>query len=168
MYGYGTVLFYVDSEAVDALVAQFPFYAEKFALWSQHSLRDAPVCAMGGAGSEGLGASLQHYNPLIDDAVKQRWSVPESWRWWRRCHLAGPVSALPRRTFFLLHRACWCTVTRAGHMRTVKSVFGIFVALLVIWVVLGLLLRLVAALFIVVALLLAAGVVISAISGREA
>jgi hypothetical protein len=52
-------------------------------------------------------------------------------------------------------------------MRTIKSVLGVFVALLVIWLVLGLLLRLVAALFIVVALLLAAGVVITAISAAK-
>ena len=29
--------------------------------------------------AEGLGASLQHYNPLIDAEVKKEWSLPESW-----------------------------------------------------------------------------------------
>lgn len=29
--------------------------------------------------AEGAGASLQHYNPLIDAAVKQEWKLPESW-----------------------------------------------------------------------------------------
>jgi hypothetical protein len=48
-------------------------------------------------------------------------------------------------------------------MSAVKGALITFIALLVLWVVLGLLLRLVAALFIVVILLLAAGVVISAI-----
>ena len=28
----------------------------------------------------GLGATLQHYNPLIDDAVKKQWSIPEKWK----------------------------------------------------------------------------------------
>ena len=28
---------------------------------------------------KGVGASLQHYNPLIDDAVKARWGVPVEW-----------------------------------------------------------------------------------------
>ena len=27
----------------------------------------------------GLGASLQHYNPLIDDEVRRTWNLPESW-----------------------------------------------------------------------------------------
>jgi len=48
-------------------------------------------------------------------------------------------------------------------MSAVKGVLAAFVSLLVLWVVLGLLLRFVAVLFIVVALLLAAGVVVSAI-----
>lgn len=28
---------------------------------------------------QGLAASLQHYNPLIDEAVKTRWNLPQSW-----------------------------------------------------------------------------------------
>lgn len=28
----------------------------------------------------GLGASLQHYNPLIDDEVRKRWSLPREWK----------------------------------------------------------------------------------------
>lgn len=48
-------------------------------------------------------------------------------------------------------------------MRAIKSLLGIFAALLVFWVVLGLVLRLMAALVIVVAMLLAAGVVIAAV-----
>lgn len=30
--------------------------------------------------SEGLGASLQHYNPLIDDQVAKTWDIPSSWK----------------------------------------------------------------------------------------
>ena len=28
----------------------------------------------------GLGASLQHYNPLIDDEVKENWNPPSKWK----------------------------------------------------------------------------------------
>ena len=27
----------------------------------------------------GLGASLQHYNPLIDDEVRRTWNLPGDW-----------------------------------------------------------------------------------------
>ena len=29
--------------------------------------------------AEGYGASLQHYNPLIDEKVKVVWDIPENW-----------------------------------------------------------------------------------------
>ena len=28
----------------------------------------------------GLGASLQHYNPLIDEEVRKAWSLPDDWK----------------------------------------------------------------------------------------
>ena len=50
-------------------------------------------------------------------------------------------------------------------MRAVKGILGTLIALLVLWVVLGLLLRLMATMFIVVAVLLAGGIVAVAIAG---
>lgn len=28
----------------------------------------------------GLGASLQHYNPLIDNEVNEKWNLPSKWK----------------------------------------------------------------------------------------
>ncbi len=78
--GYGTVLFYVDSDAVEALSARFVRYAARFALWSQHSCAMHQYVVWAALEAEGLGASLQHYSPLIDDAVHKRWNVPQSWQ----------------------------------------------------------------------------------------
>ena len=78
--GYGTVLFYVDSDAVEALSTRFPRYAERFALWSQHACAMHQFVIWAALEAEGLGASLQHYTPLIDDAVRKRWGVPQGWR----------------------------------------------------------------------------------------
>jgi Predicted oxidoreductase related to nitroreductase len=30
--------------------------------------------------SEGLGASLQHYNELIEEEVKKEWGMPNNWK----------------------------------------------------------------------------------------
>lgn len=30
--------------------------------------------------AEGLGASLQHYNPMVDERVSQEWNVPKEWK----------------------------------------------------------------------------------------
>lgn len=28
----------------------------------------------------GFGASLQHYNPIIDESVQEEWSLPSTWK----------------------------------------------------------------------------------------
>jgi predicted oxidoreductase (fatty acid repression mutant protein) len=91
--GYGTVLYYVDKAAVDELAAQFPLYAEKFALWSQHSCAMHQFVIWTALEAEGLGATLQHYNPLIDEAVKARWNVPASWQLVAQMPFGRPVAA---------------------------------------------------------------------------
>ncbi len=78
--GYGTVLYFVDKSAVDELAAKFPLYADKFALWSQHSNAMHQYVIWTALEAEGLGASLQHYSPLVDDAVREKWNVPAEWQ----------------------------------------------------------------------------------------
>lgn len=65
--GYGTVLFFEDTAVVEGLQKQFPSYKENFAVWTM--LEDA-----------GFGASLQHYNPLIDEAVAKQWHINPNWK----------------------------------------------------------------------------------------
>ncbi len=91
--GYGTVLYFVDKDAVGALVAQFPLYAEKFTLWAQHSNAMHQFVIWSALEAEGLGASLQHYNPVIDDAVKKRWNVPQSWELIAQMPFGRPTAA---------------------------------------------------------------------------
>jgi predicted oxidoreductase (fatty acid repression mutant protein) len=93
MAGYGTVLYYIDKAVVDALAAKFPLYAEKFALWSQHSCAMHQFAMWTALEAESLGASLQHYNPLIDRAVKTRWGVPESWQLIAQMPFGRPTAA---------------------------------------------------------------------------
>lgn len=78
--GYGTVLYFIDKNVVDDLAAQFPLYADNFALWSQHSSAMHQYVIWTALEAEGLGASLQHYSPLIDEAVRKEWKVPQSWQ----------------------------------------------------------------------------------------
>ena len=36
-----------------------------------------------------LGASLQHYNPVIDEAVRTKYNLPESWRMYAQMPFGG-------------------------------------------------------------------------------
>lgn len=77
---YMTVLVFKDNAVVEALQEKFPLYAENFVHWSieesgylQHALWLRFV-------ELGLGASLQHYNPIVDERVREEFDVPESWK----------------------------------------------------------------------------------------
>ena len=78
--GYGTVLFFEEMSIIEGLQQQFPLYKENFPVWSQHSNGMVQFVVWTSLEMEGLGASLQHYNPLIDDAVKEQWSIPVNWK----------------------------------------------------------------------------------------
>ncbi len=78
--GYGTVLFFDDTKVTDAFGEQFSLYKDNFKLWAQHSNGMLQHIVWTALGEKGLGASLQHYNPLIDDEVKASFSIPQSWQ----------------------------------------------------------------------------------------
>lgn len=78
--GYGTVLLFEDQSVVDGLMSQFSAYADFFPIWSQHANAMHQLVIWTALEAEGLGASLQHYNPLIDDAVRKEWDVPTGWK----------------------------------------------------------------------------------------
>ncbi|NMO96527.1 nitroreductase family protein [Paenibacillus lemnae] len=78
--GYGTVLFFEDSTVIANLQEQFAAYAENFPVWSQQSNGMLQLVVWTALEAEGLGASLQHYNPLIDENVRIEWNLPENWK----------------------------------------------------------------------------------------
>lgn len=77
--GAGTVLFYEDQDVVKGLQEQFPLYADNFPVWSEHGSGMAQFAVWTALANAGIGASLQHYNPLPDAAAAQEWDLPPSW-----------------------------------------------------------------------------------------
>ncbi|WP_422657423.1 nitroreductase family protein [Paenibacillus sp. EC2-1] len=78
--GYGTVLFFEDSSVIANLQENFALYADNFPIWSLQSSGMLQFVVWTALEAEGLGASLQHYNPLIDEKVRLEWNLPESWK----------------------------------------------------------------------------------------
>ncbi|MDN4083862.1 nitroreductase family protein [Paenibacillus polymyxa] len=78
--GYGTVLFFEDNNVVAGLQQQFEAYADNFPIWANQSNGMLQLVVWTALEQEGLGASLQHYNPLIDEKVKNEWNIPEHWK----------------------------------------------------------------------------------------
>lgn len=77
--GYGTVLFFEDRNVVESLQRAFPLYHEKFPLWSQQTSAMHQLAIWTLLENAGFGASLQHYNPLIDEQVIEHWKLPANW-----------------------------------------------------------------------------------------
>ena len=78
--GYGTILFYEDQTVVESLQKAFPLYQDKFPEWSEHTSAMHQLSVWALLEDAGFGASLQHYNPLIDRSVQAEWKLPEHWR----------------------------------------------------------------------------------------
>lgn len=73
---YGTILFFEDHDVVKGLQEQFPAYADNFPIWSEQSTGIASFAVWNALADAGVGANIQHYNPVIDEKVAAEWNIP--------------------------------------------------------------------------------------------
>ncbi|WP_335950739.1 nitroreductase family protein [Acinetobacter beijerinckii] len=78
--GFGTALFYEDQDVVKGLQEQFALYADNFPVWSEHSSAIAQFATWTALSEIGIGASLQHYNPIVDAEVAETFDIPSNWK----------------------------------------------------------------------------------------
>lgn len=78
--GYGTVLFFEDKSVIESLQEQFALYKDNFPIWSEQASGMHQFVIWTALEIEGFGASLQHYNELIENDVKKEWSIPDNWK----------------------------------------------------------------------------------------
>ena len=78
--GAGTVLYFYDEDVVRNLQGQFPMYAENFPLWAQQANGMLQFAVWTALRDLEVGASIQHYNPVIDEAVHTLFALPASWK----------------------------------------------------------------------------------------
>lgn len=77
--GYGTVLYYIDTKVTEGLQEKFAAYADNFPIWAQQSNAMHQFAVWTAFANKGLGASLQHYNGVIDEKVVSEFNIPNSW-----------------------------------------------------------------------------------------
>jgi uncharacterized protein len=97
--GYGSVLFFEDQSVVEGLQEKFALYKDNFPVWSLQSSGMLQYIVWTALELEGLGASLQHYNPLIDDEVKREWNIPEKWKLISQMPFGKPVAPTYEKEF---------------------------------------------------------------------
>lgn len=102
MQGYGTVLFFEDEAVIEALQKKFPLYQDNFPKWSLQSGGMLQFIIWTMLEKAGLGASLQHYNPLIDaDAVKM-FDIPATWKLLAQMPFGSVAAPADEKTFLPL------------------------------------------------------------------
>lgn len=78
--GYGTILFYEDGKVIRELIEKYPKYAHNFDHWATQTNGMHQFALWSALADAGIGASLQHYNELIDERIRQEWSIDPEWK----------------------------------------------------------------------------------------
>lgn len=100
--GYGTILFYEDMSTVEELQQKFPAYKDNFLLWAYQSNAMLEFLVWTALAEEGIGASLQHYNPLVDTEIQTTFGIPSNWKLLAQMPFGIPFSEPEEKTFLPL------------------------------------------------------------------
>lgn len=97
--GYGTILFYEDQQVVKGFQEQFPSYANYFPQYSEHTAGMHQFAVWTMLREVGIGASLQHYQPLIDEEVAKTWNIDPNWKLIAQMPFGNPIAEPGEKTF---------------------------------------------------------------------
>ncbi|PSN59316.1 hypothetical protein BS50DRAFT_537572, partial [Corynespora cassiicola Philippines] len=92
-------LFLEDPEPLEALREALSIYAHSFGDWSEHTSAMHQYALWTALEAEGLGANLQHYNPLIDRKAQEHWKIPAEWRLRSQLVFGGKVADAGEKEF---------------------------------------------------------------------
>ena len=97
---YGTILYFEDWAVVENLQKRFAAYKDNFPVWAYQANAMLEYLIWTALAENQIGASLQHYNPLVDEAVRRTFNVPDSWKLVAQMPF-GEVIAAPEAKEFL-------------------------------------------------------------------
>lgn len=100
----GTVLFYEDQEVITSLQDKFALYADRFPLWAHQTSAMHQYALWTELHTLEVGASLQHYNPLIDADVAVAFDIPESWELIAQMPFGNIIEPASKKTFEPLNK----------------------------------------------------------------
>ncbi|KFX94423.1 hypothetical protein O988_06308 [Pseudogymnoascus sp. VKM F-3808] len=76
---YATILFFTHTPTITGQQATYAAYADKFPHWAAQSAGATEISLWTALAAEGLGGNLQHYNPLVDERVRETWGLSADW-----------------------------------------------------------------------------------------
>ncbi len=100
----GTVLFFIDDDVTSELKNKYPAYAANFPLWAEQSEGMLQYIIWSLFAEQEIGASLQHYNPLIDKKVHEAFNVPLNWRLSAEMPFGNIISPAEEKSFIPIEK----------------------------------------------------------------
>lgn len=93
--GYGTILFYEDQSVVKSMQEKFPLYSDSFPNYSEHTNAMHQFVIWTALAELGLGASLQHYSPLVEKNASDVFGLPSNWKLIAQMPFGAPANPIP-------------------------------------------------------------------------
>ncbi|CAD2218201.1 nitroreductase [Angomonas deanei] len=97
--GAGTILFFEDQKVVRDLQKKMPLYADNFPGFSRESSAIAQYAVWTTLAQGNIGASLQHYNELIEEDLKKQHGLPADWKLTAQMPFGGIAAPAGEKTF---------------------------------------------------------------------
>ena len=97
--GYGTILYFYDMSVVQKTQNKYPLYAKNFSDWVMQSNGMLQFAVWTGLRTLGIGANLQHYNPVIDNMTRKMFDLPQNWVMVAQMPFGGIVTDAGARQF---------------------------------------------------------------------
>ena len=97
--GFGTILYFLDTNIIKTQEKQMPLYAKNFNTWAHHSNAMLQYMIWTSFANNHIGASLQHYNPLINEAVQKNFDIPKNWELIAQMPFGGIVNTPQAHSF---------------------------------------------------------------------
>lgn len=79
-HSYGTILYYEDKDVITGLQEKMPNFYDNFEIWSNQTNAMHQYAIWTALATKGIGASLQHYNPIVDEATANEFNIPKTWK----------------------------------------------------------------------------------------
>lgn len=77
--GYGTILFFEESDTIYEMQKNYPAYADSFPIWAEQSNGMLQFAIWTELENMGLGVNIQHYNMLIEEDIKKIFGLSGTW-----------------------------------------------------------------------------------------
>ena len=77
--GYGTILFFEDSDTIYEMQKKYPTYKDNFSIWAAQANGMLQFAIWTALEDLGLGVNIQHYHLLIDEDIRKIYDLPDSW-----------------------------------------------------------------------------------------